>query len=99
MRSLFDTDGLLMRVLTKIADTVWLNILFLICSIPIFTIGASITALYYVSFKTIKDEEGYITKDFFRSFKENFKQSTIIWIVLLVLYMNPGLLHCRQILY
>lgn len=90
MRSLFDTDGFLMRVLTKIADTVWLNILFLICSIPIFTIGASITALYYVSFKTIKDEEGYITKDFFRSFKENFKQSTIIWIVLLVLYIIFG---------
>lgn len=90
MRSLFDTDGFLMRVLSKIADTVWLNILFLICSIPIFTIGASTTALYYVTFKTIKDEEGYITKDFFRSFKENFKQSTIVWIVLLILYMILG---------
>ena len=91
MKSLFDTDGFLMRVLSKIADTVWLNILFLICSIPIFTIGASITALYYVTFKTIKDEEGYITKDFFRSFKENFRQSTVIWLVLLVLYAILGL--------
>lgn len=90
MRSLFDTDGFLMRVLSKIADTAWLNILFIICSIPIFTIGASTTALYYVTFKTIKDEEGYITKDFFRSFKENFKQSTIVWIVLLILYMILG---------
>ena len=91
MRSLFDTDGFLMRVLSKIADTVWLNILFLVCSIPIFTIGASITALYYVTFKTIKDEEGYITKDFFRSFKENFKQSTVVWLILLVLYAILGL--------
>lgn len=91
MRSLFDTDGFLMRVLSKIADTVWLNILFLVCSIPIFTIGASTTALYYVTFKTIKDEEGYITKDFFRSFKENFKQSTVVWLILLVLYAILGL--------
>lgn len=91
MRSLFDADGFLMKVLSKIADTVWLNILFLVCSIPIFTIGASITALYYVTFKTIKDEEGYITKDFFRSFKENFKQSTVVWLILLVLYAILGL--------
>ena len=90
MRSLFDADGFLMKVLSKIADTVWLNILFLICSIPIFTIGASTTALYYVTFKTIKDEEGYITKDFFRSFKSNFKQSTIVWLVLFVLYVVLG---------
>ena len=91
MRSLFDTDGFLMRALTKIADMVWLNILFLICSIPIFTIGASTTALYYVTFKTIKDEEGYISRDFFHSFKQNFKQSTIVWLVLLVLYAILGL--------
>lgn len=91
MKNLFDADGTLMAILTKIADTVWLNILFLVCSLPIFTIGASLTALYYVTFKTIKSEEGYISKDFFRSFKENFKQSTIIWFILLILYVILGM--------
>lgn len=91
MRNLFDADGFLMRALTKIADTAWLNVLFLVCSIPVFTIGASTTALYYVTFKMIKGEEGYIARDFFRSFKENFKQSTIMWLIFLVLYVVLGL--------
>lgn len=90
MKNLFDVDGTLMAVLTKIADVVWLNILFVVCSLPVFTIGASTTALYYVTFKTIGGEEGYIAKDFFRSFKQNFKQSTIVWLVLLVLYVILG---------
>lgn len=91
MKNLFDADGTLMSVLGKIADLVLLNVLFLICSIPVFTIGASTTALYYVTFKTLKNEEGYIAKEFFRSFKENFKQSTIVWMLFLVLYVILGL--------
>ncbi|MBR1692078.1 MAG: DUF624 domain-containing protein [Lachnospiraceae bacterium] len=90
MGSLFDTEGTLMSVLVKIADVAWLNILFLLCSIPIVTIGASTTALYYVTTKMIDGEEGYLAKSFFKSFKQNFKQSTIIWLLLLLLYVILG---------
>ena len=74
-----------MQFITKIVNSVFLNILWFICSIPIFTIGASTTALYYVTLKMAKNEEGNIAKSFFRSFKENFKQSTIIWMILFVI--------------
>lgn len=86
MRNLFDTDGTLMNVLTRIADVVWLNLLFLLCSIPVVTIGASTTALYYVTLKMTDGEEGYIARSFFKSFKQNFKQSTAIWFIMLILY-------------
>nr|WP_294493307.1 DUF624 domain-containing protein [uncultured Mediterraneibacter sp.] len=79
------TDNVIVRALSKICDMVCLNILWLICSIPIVTIGASTTALYTVMLKIIKNEEGYILRGFFKAFKTNFRQSTIIWIVLLLL--------------
>ena len=84
MKSLFDIDGPAMRFVTKLAYSAYLNILWFICCLPIFTIGASTTALFYVSLKVAKDEEGYLTKAFFHSFRENFRQSTIIWLILLV---------------
>lgn len=82
MKNIFSLDGPVMTFLNKAADLVVLNILYIVCSIPIITIGASTTALYYVSLRMAKDEEEYIIKDFLHSFKENFKQSTIIWLIL-----------------
>lgn len=64
----------------KVGYIWWLNILWLICSLPIITIGASTTALIYSCMKLHK-EEGYATKNFFCSFKENFRQSTVIWLI------------------
>ncbi len=79
------TDNIIVRALSKICDMVCLNILWLICSIPIITIGASTAALYTVMLKMVKNEEGYIFRGFFKAFKSNFKQSTIMWIVILLL--------------
>lgn len=84
MKGVFSIDGPVMSFLNKVADLVWLNILYIICCIPIVTIGASTTALYYVTMKMISNEEGYITRNFFKSFKQNFKQATIIWAIILV---------------
>ena len=81
MRDLWDKPWF--SVLTKLTYSAYLNILWFICSLPIFTIGASTTALYYVSLKMVKNEEGNITKAFFHSFRENFKQGTVIWLILL----------------
>lgn len=79
----FDLDSPLMQILTKMADLMWLNILTMICCIPIITAGASITAMHYMALKIVRNEETYITKGFFKSFKENFGQATIIWMILL----------------
>ena len=79
------TDNVIVRALNKICDMVCLNVLWLICCIPVFTIGASTTALYTVMLKMVKNEEGYIFRGFFKAFKENFKQSTIMWLILLAL--------------
>ena len=78
-------DSGIMRVLSKICDIVCLNVLWLVCSLPIVTIGASTTALYTVMLKLVKNEEGYIFKGFLNAFKSNFKKSTIIWFILLLL--------------
>lgn len=83
MNEFFNPDNPIMRFITKIANSVYLNILWLICSLPIVTIGASTTSLFYVTLKMAKNEEGCLTAAFFRSFKENFRQATKIWLILL----------------
>ena len=85
MNRIFNLDNPLMAFMGKIADLIILNILAIFFSIPIFTIGASWTAMYYVTVKMVKKEESYIFKDFLSSFKNNFKQATIIWIIVLVI--------------
>ena len=85
MRRLFNPDAPIMVFLTKLAYCAYLNILWLICCIPIVTVGAATTALFTVTLKMVKNEEGNITSQFFRAFKENFKQSTIVWLILLAL--------------
>ena len=73
-------DNPIMRGMGRIADFIILNLLWIVCSIPIITIGASTTALYTVMLKLVKNEEGFL-----KAFKENFKQSTIMWVIFLLL--------------
>lgn len=76
----------------RVADLMILNILCIICCLPVVTAGASITAMFYVTLKMVRNEEAYIAKSFFKSFKQNFKQATIINIIMLLtgafLYMD-----------
>lgn len=88
---LFDFDNPIMQFLSRIFDLMYLNILFVICSIPFFTIGASLTAMYSVTLKMVKNEDTYIGKEFFKAFRRNFKQATGIWfIALLVMALLYG---------
>lgn len=99
MGNFLDYDGSVMRFLGRITDMIILNVLFIICSIPVVTIGASFTALYTVTLRMARNEESYIAKSFFKAFKENFKISTLAWLIMafagIVLYMDhllvPGL--------
>lgn len=84
-------DSPLMQGLGKMADLMFLNILALICCIPIVTIGASWTALYYMALKIVRDEEVYIARDFFKSFRQNFRQATVIWLLQIVVSVILGM--------
>ena len=91
MGSFFGLDSPLMRFLSRLADIFILNILFLICCVPVITIGASATALYTVTLKMARNEESYMVKGFWKAFKSNFKISTIVWLIMLVLGIILGL--------
>lgn len=84
MDRLFNMDNKFFVFMGKIADLIILNLLCLVCCLPIVTAGASITAMFYVTLKMVRNEESYIVKSFFKSFKENFKQATIINLIMLV---------------
>lgn len=83
--SFFGYDGPFFSVLNRISDIIILNVLWIVCCIPIFTIGASTTAMIYVAMKITSGEDAYIVRKFFKSFKENFVQSTIIWLIMLAI--------------
>lgn len=90
MNNFFNPENAVMQFITKIVYSVYLNILWFICCIPIITTGASTTALFYVTLKMARNEEGNLTKSFFSAFKSNFRQSTKIWLILLVLGIILG---------
>lgn len=78
------TDNPIMNFLTIVCDIVILHFLWLLTSLPVLTIGASTTALYYTTMKCIRNGQGGVVKMFFKSFRENFKQATGIGILALV---------------
>ena len=78
-------DGRVMSFLARLGDMFILNILYVVCCIPIITIGAATTALYYNTLKMAENRESYVWKEFLRTFKENFRQATIIWMIILVI--------------
>lgn len=82
---MFKLDSPLMNFLNKVADIMILSIVFMIACIPVITAGAAFSAAYYIGFKMVKNEDSYIAKGFFKAFKENFKQATVIWIFILLL--------------
>lgn len=90
MHGLFNYDGFIVQICNKIVDSICLSILWLITSLPIVTIGASTTALYYAINEGIRYDQGGIWHAFWRSFRTNFKQATAIWLLLLLIYGALG---------
>lgn len=81
MAGLFDSNNPVWRWMGRVADLFFLTMLWTVCCLPVVTAGASTTALYYVALKMAKNHEGYLLRSFFKSFKENFVLSTVIWAV------------------
>ncbi len=77
------------KIGTWFGDMAVLLILWMLCSLPIITFGASTTAVFYVTTRQISNREGYISSDFFKSFGRNFIQATIATLILLgMLYIE-----------
>ena len=85
MGNIFNPDSKFMHFANKFSDLITLNLWFVLTSLPLITIGASATAMHYVLLRIYRDELEYsITKNYFRAFRENFRQATAIWIVYVV---------------
>ena len=91
MNGFFNYDGFLVKILTKVMYVVSLNLLFLICSIPIVTIGAANTAMHTVLLRFHQGDDPHIMKGFFGAFRDNFKKATLVWLVMLALGGTLGL--------
>jgi uncharacterized membrane protein YesL len=82
MSGFFSLDGAFYKYGTLVADILILSLAWIICSLPIITIGASTSALFYVTTRRIANREGYILRDFFNSFKTNFIKATVLWFMI-----------------
>ena len=82
MSNSYDPDNRFMSGFTKVVDTLVLSILWLVCSLPVFTLGAASAAVYYAFHKTIRQDRSYPVKEFFKAFRSNFKQATVAWMTL-----------------
>lgn len=85
MSNLLNYDSKFTHIFSKVIDAVLLGMLWLICSLPVFTLGAASSAFYYAFQKSIRQGNGYSTREFFHGFKANFKQATVLWLILLAL--------------
>lgn len=79
-------------------DLILLNLLFLITCIPVVTAGTSAAALYAAVKKRITGKESYIIRDYFSAWKTNFKNASVIWLILLfiILLMSAFTLYIAK---
>lgn len=84
MSSIFSMDSRFMRMMGRLGDLVILNLVFLVTCIPVFTIGAALTGLYTVCFRMGTQRERGVIRSYFQAFRENFKQGTVLWLILLL---------------
>lgn len=87
---MFSHDSRLMQTLSRVTDLIVLNICFLVSCLPLVTIGAANAALYTLTFRMLRDEDSHIVKSYFRAFRENFKQGTLLWLGELFILVPGG---------
>ncbi|MGN0661545.1 MAG: DUF624 domain-containing protein [Faecalibacterium sp.] len=78
-------DSPFYRTMGKIGDLAFLNLLWLVCSLPVVTLGASTLGLFSVLHKLAAGEDYQVRADFFRAFRRDFRQGTLLWLVLALL--------------
>lgn len=91
MGEFFNIDNKFFQGLSKVVDCVVLSILWVVSCIPVFTVGAATTALYYAVNKVIRHSRGYIWQEFWDAFRSNFKQATLVWLICLAAMAFMGM--------
>lgn len=90
MKDLFSMDRPLMQILSKIADVILVNLLTILCSLPVVTVGAALTANHKLMQGLVRKEEQPVFRTYFHAFRINFVQSTLVWLVLAVYLISAG---------
>ena len=93
MNFIFGRGTKFLEFATKLSELMWLNFLTFLCCLPVFTIGAATSAMHTVLIQIFRDEESQITATFFKAFKKNFKQATLVWLIYLATYLLLWLDH------
>ena len=92
MERFFNMDNKFFTAMSRLADLIILNVICMVCCLPVFTIGPAVTALFYMTLKMVRNEETYIVRGFFTSFRQNFRQGVVINLILLaiaaILYLD-----------
>ena len=90
LKSFFDPNGAFARGMERVWSLIVLNVLWLVCSLPVVTMGASCAALYQVLGKLIAGEDSHVARQFFRAWGENWKKATPVWLILLAVAVLCG---------
>lgn len=86
MSNFFNMDNPIFTVLSKICDLLFLSVVWTLLCIPVVTIGPANTAMYYAVVKVIRKERGYLFREFFKSFRMNFKRGAIMGVILTIFF-------------
>jgi len=84
MKNALRYDSPVMEFFSQMADLMILNIITLICMVPVVTIGAALTAMHSVLLRMVRNRETHVVQSYFQSFRDNFKQSTLLWGIMAV---------------
>lgn len=84
MRGLADPESRIYSILNKLGLIMELNLMVLLCCLPVVTAGAAVSSMHTVLLKIYREEEKRIGGDFFRAMKENLKNGTILWLLFLL---------------
>lgn len=90
MSGIFAPDSAAMRFLTRIADLMILNLVFIATAIPIVTLGAALTALNFTAMRIVRGQCDAVTRDYFRSFRQNFRQATLLGLLVILVTVALG---------
>ncbi|MCI6887083.1 MAG: YesL family protein [Lachnospiraceae bacterium] len=99
MNTMFNPENRFWGFLNKISDALFIGILWYIACIPVITAGAATTSLYQFTLKQTDDEEGYVWRSFWKAFRRNFIQATILWLIILAagIFVAADLWACMTI--
>ena len=90
-KSFLDSESRVSAVMGTAWQLIGLNILVLVCCLPVITAGDAVTAMHYVLLKIVRKEDAYLVRDFFHSFKENIGQAVILWLIKLAFLIPLGI--------